>query len=278
MKRFLTAFVLIIATGAAIMVTFGIPTLGNPINAFKDLLDDLQPHPTSQPNALNKAGWQLVFNDEFEGDSLDRSKWNTEYWWGRINEPELQYYVDDAFMVSDGTLKIQADRRKVANKNYTSGVITSLDKFSFKYGYVEIRAKVPNGRGLWPAFWLLSTIRNDRNEIDVFEVIGHDPHTVYLTTHFRDNNGDPAFVQGKYRGHDFSEDFYTYAVEWTPTSIIWYVDGVERHRETVRVPQQSLYILANLAVGGKWPGNPDGKTQFPANYTIDYIRVYQRQP
>ncbi len=265
MKRLITLFLLII-TGIGIAIFLGLPLPGLPSDIFPK---------TVKPNLIDKPGYTLIFQEEFNGPNLDQARWNTQYWWGRTNGQELQYYSDDAFNIKDNALIIQAQREKRADKNYTSGVITSLDKFSFQYGYVEVYAKIPKGRGLWPAFWLLSNTQNDRSEIDIFENIGHDPTTLYMTTHFVNDNGSPAFSQGKYRGVDYSAGYHIYAVDWQADRIIWYIDGVERYRETNNIPHEPLYLLANLAVGGKWPGNPDPKTVFPANYQIDYIRVYQ---
>lgn len=266
MKRLtILLFLLIIAIISAIVLGLPLP------QAIQDLL----PNAIVKPNPVDKPGYTLLFQEEFEQPQLDLTRWNTQYWWGRVNGQELQYYEEDAFSINDGKLNIQARRNKLHDKNYTSGVITTLNTFSFQYGYVEVYAKLPKGRGLWPAFWLLSTTRNDRSEIDVFEVIGHDPNTVYMTAHYINENGEARFSQGKYKGTDYSAGYHIYAVEWTKDSIVWYIDGVERHRENNNIPHESVYLLANLAVGGKWPGNPDSKTVFPANYQIDYIRVYQ---
>lgn len=267
MKR-LSILVLIIIIGIITAIALGVPLPGG--------IQDFMPNAPVQPNPITKPGYNLIFQEEFNDDKFDPTRWNTQYWWGRVNGQELQYYVEDALSVNAGKLTIQAQRQKQSGKNYTSGVITSLDKFSFQYGYVEVYAKVPKGRGLWPAFWLLSTTRNDRSEIDIFEIIGHEPNTVYMTTHFITDNGTPTFAQGKHRGVDYSNGFHIFAVEWTETDIIWSIDGIERHRESTNIPHEPLYLLANLAVGGKWPGNPDGKTIFPADYQIDYIRVYER--
>ena len=266
MKR-LFILITIIIIGIIIAIAVGMP--------LPESLQDILPNAAPKPNPVNKPGYKLIFQEEFNSAKLDLTRWNTQYWWGRVNGQELQYYAENALTVDTGKLTIQAKRQKNGDKNYTSGVITSLDKFSFQYGYVEVYAKVPKGRGLWPAFWLLSTTQNDRSEIDVFEIIGHEPNTVYMTTHYINENGTPKFRQGKHRGVDYSNGFHIYAVEWTENDIIWYIDGVERYRESTHIPHEQLYLLANLAVGGKWPGNPDGKTVFPAHYQIDYIRVYQ---
>lgn len=231
-------------------------------------------------------GWKLTFQEEFEGERLDRSKWNTDFQGRRTNDPELQYYATDAFEVARGRLRIRASRRAGEGKAYTSGMITSADHFSQKYGYFEIRARVPRGRGLWSAFWLLPQVddRSDPDwwkpqwpkEIDVLEHLGHEPDKVYFSNHWLDPQGEHASRTESWTGPDFSADEHTFAVQWEPGQCIWYVDGVERARMRDGVPDVPMFVLANLAVGG-WAGEPAAATDFPASLEIDYIRVFQRE-
>jgi beta-glucanase (GH16 family) len=216
------------------------------------------------------AGARLIFNEEFSGDQLDTNYWSSEYRWGRTNEPELQYYSSDALQVSDGILHITADQREMEGMDYTSGLIASYDRFTFTYGYLEMRAKIPAGRGLWPAFWIHLNDDDKSGEIDVFEFLGHEPNIIHMSYHF------PELQEFWFNGPDYSQGYHTYAVDWEPDKIVWYVDGVERARTTTDIPNEPMYIIANLAVGGDWPGSPDRNTKFPAQYDIDYIRVYQR--
>ena len=221
----------------------------------------------------------LIFSDEFDANTLDSSKWNTHYFWGRTNSDnnEEEYYADDAFDFTGTYLRLRADRRDMAGFHYTSGMISSHDKFSFQYGYIEIRARVPAGKGLWPAFWLLPASKEYTSEIDILEVLGQEPTKVYMTNWSLnpDGSGDGFPIQSSYSGPDFSQAFHTFAVRWAPDSIIWYVDGQQRFQTSQAVPQQPMYIIANLAVGGSWPGSPNSNTPFPSYYDIDYIRVYQ---
>ncbi len=152
------------------------------------------------------------------------------------------------------------------------------------HGYVETRAKLPAGRGLWPAFWLLTThYVEDVPEIDVMEFLGQDVDTLYHTYHYFDVDDNyrkistPSFVVN---ATDWTQDFHTFGMAWSPTEIIYYVDGVETRRVTDQdyvIANQSMYLIANLAVGGNWPGSPDASTQFPATFEIDYIRAYKRK-
>lgn len=217
-----------------------------------------------------------VFADEFNGPALDESVWHTAYRWGRTNNNEAQYYAPDAFSFQDGFLRITAERRSMKDKFYTSGLISSHDRFVFTYGLVEMRARLPAGQGLWPAFWMHLNDDNRTGEIDVFELLGHQPDVLYMTLHWPDVFGRHQDESHIFRGPDFSRDFHVFAVDWQPGLVIWYVDGVERARIAHNVPAEPMYLIANLAVGGTWPGWPDQSTPFPAYFDIDYIRVYSQ--
>jgi beta-glucanase (GH16 family) len=218
---------------------------------------------------------RLVFQEEFNENTLNEDIWHAQYRWGPKNHPELQYYTPEALDINDGILRIKAEKRRMEKMSYISGVIASYDKFTFTYGYVEMRARLPAGQGLWPAFWL--HLNNDDlvGEIDIFEMLGHEPDLIYMSTHFPGRNGESEDETHTYQGPDFSQDYHTFAVDWQPEAITWYVDGIQRSQISHDIPSGPMYILANLAVGGAWGGNPDRTTRFPAYYDIDYIRVYQ---
>ncbi|HLO13941.1 MAG TPA: glycoside hydrolase family 16 protein [Anaerolineales bacterium] len=221
----------------------------------------------------------LVFNDEFDSSHLNTNVWYTEHWWGRTNPPELQYYATDAFLLSDGILNIMGNKRSMGGMDYTSSIISTIKSFSFTDGYIEMRAKIPAGRGLWPAFWLTNDDGNKNkiwSEIDVFEFLCQEPTVLYMTFHYEDEQGQSRQIGTHINGPDFSKDFHIYAVNWSSESIVWFVDGVEQFRVTEHLPSEPMYIIANLQIGGNWPGPPDDTTSFPANYQIDYIRVYQK--
>ncbi len=233
---------------------------------------------TSHADPPSGIRWQMVFEDEFDGDSLDDCKWSTAYPWGArtgATNGESEYYTDDAFEFTGGTLRIRAEKRDISGFHYTSGMIASYGKFSQKYGYFEMRAKLPQGKGFWPAFWLLPERKKWPPEIDIMENLGQEPQKIFMTNHYGKDNRQ---VQGVYVSPDpdFAEVFHTYGVLWRKNAIIWYVDGVERFRSGKGVPHEPMYILANLAVGGYWGGYPDGTTVFPGYMDIDYIRVYKR--
>lgn len=241
------------------------------------------------------SGYNLVFSDEFNGYSLDKQKWNSSYRWGAgwIINGEKQYYVDrinnpdfghSPFEFDGNHMTISAIRtpehlKSSANwQPYLSGALTTYNKFKMRYGYVEMRAQVPKGRGLWSAFWLLHQNDNDRRpEIDVMEYIGDQPNKVYNTYHYYENWNLRSTPSYEVPGTDYSQGFHTYGMKWEPGKITWYVDGVERNTHNDgNVAWEDMYLLVNLAVGGWWPGDPDGNTAFPARYKIDYIRAYQK--
>jgi beta-glucanase (GH16 family) len=212
-----------------------------------------------------------IFADEFSGTQLDTTRWDTTYPSG---DAERQAYQPDALTVSGGLLRIAATARPAQGHPYTSGIITTQDTFAQQYGYFEIRARVPHGQGLWPAFWLLHAGPLPWTEIDVFEVLANDTTTLYMSNHWRDDSGQPQFLTQPFSGPDFSKGFHTFGVSWTADQLTWYVDGIPQAETRDNVPAEPLFMLANLAVGGQWPGYPDSTTHFPAYLYIDYIRVY----
>jgi len=228
----------------------------------------------------DKPGWQLTFQDEFDGNGVDAAKWVKRYKWGEAQiNGELQAYVDDAFQMQDGVLTIVGDRRTAsyAGKTfaYASGVLCSIHEQT--YGYFEARLKVPAGQGMWPAFWLLGKVgASGVNEIDVHEILGQTPSTDHMTVHWgTDYNSGHQSDGSSWVGPDFSADFHVFGLAWTPDSIIWTIDGVEHKRHTGEgVPQVEMYIILNLAIGGSWPGPPDASTPMPGLYQIDYVRAY----
>jgi beta-glucanase (GH16 family) len=231
----------------------------------------------------SKPGWTLTFEDDFgHGRALDLTKWNPNDPWGRERNKELQAYVTNAFEVKDGVLRIVARKAEATYdgkpRKFTSGMMTTFGKFAQQYGRFEIRCRVPKGKGLWPAFWLLPDPLGWPPEIDVLETLGHEPNKAYMTHHFRDEKRQRGSDGGSWSGPDFTADFHEFAVEWSPDRIVWFVDGVERFRSSKSIPSGRMYALVNLAVGGNWPGAPDDSTVFPAALEVDWVRVYRREP
>jgi beta-glucanase (GH16 family) len=256
----------------------------------------------SQTQTSSKNNWKLVWHDEFKGNRLDTGKWNV-----LIRETskhnELQYYVPDEVYVENGLLRIRSRVRKYGSKEYTSGRLDTKGKFAPVYGRFEIRAKLPNGKGLWPAHWLYpqnrdwlmentmseavangkeNLIPEERpwySEIDIMEFLGHEPNVLYGTNHYCSFDGTRRSSSGKWSDTiNFTKDFHTYTLEWEPDSMRWYIDGHLLHATANGIPHSPHYLILNTAIGGSWPGNPDSTTTFPQFHDIDYVRIFQKKP
>jgi len=244
------------------------------------------------PQPVGQTGWNLVFRDEFDGSSLDASKWVTCYPWynpqtGCTNTGnyELQWYMPGGVSVSDGALKLTARRQTVTGTNgvtydYTSGMVSTGPsqgapaRFAYVYGFIEARMKLPAGRGYWPAFWTLPTDQSWPPEIDGMEAAGHKPTTITMNVHWAGAAGHQQDYSS-FSGPDFTAGWHTFGVEWTATSVVWYVDGVARKTFTdaAGIPVKPEYILLNLAIDGNH--TPDGTTPFPSALEVDYVRAWQ---
>ncbi|WP_034770755.1 carbohydrate binding domain-containing protein [Exiguobacterium marinum] len=269
--------------------------------------------PAEKSSKAYDAKWKLVWSDEFSKSEIDHSKWNFETgnWivdkdgnpvaagWGNN---EKQFYTDkneNAF-VKDGKLVIRAKKEQASDQfgtyDYTSAKLTTKGTFSKTYGRYEMRAKLPTGKGLWPAFWMLP--EEDRyggwaasGEIDIMESWGSQPDKVAGTIHYGE-----TWPNNKYTGKDYHfaegdgiDKWHTYAVEWEPGEIRWYVDGQlyqtqndwyakeanKASKYSYPAPfDQDFYLIMNLAVGGWFDGDVDETTPFPAEMEVDYVRVF----
>jgi beta-glucanase (GH16 family) len=236
----------------------------------------------AEPPPVTGMHWKQTFADEFSGSAVDASKWQSKYRFNAVINDEKQAYVADAFRFEGGNLRVMAEKRAAtyAGKamQYTSGVLISADRFSQKFGYFEMKAKLPKGKGLWPAFWLQP--QNDDghvHELDIMEYLGHEVNTVYFTGHWgTDYGAGHKMLGGNFKGADYSAEFHIFGLEWNAAKVTWYIDGVERFALTdpAGIPQIPMYILINLAVGGGWPGDPDAGTVFPNSYDLEYVRAY----
>jgi beta-glucanase (GH16 family) len=257
-----------------------------------------------EAGAVPGAGdWQLAWSDEFNGPAgakPDPAKWSYKIG-NKKNNEELQYYTDseqNASMDGAGNLVITARKETPPGSScwygtckYSSARIETAGKFSQAYGRFEARIQVPSGRGIWPAFWTLGDDPKGvgwptKGEIDVMEILGQAPSTVYGSLHGPGYSGGAA-VNKAYTlptGQSFADGFHTFAVEWEPNVVRWYVDDqLYETRTPADLPTGTKWvydhpfsILLNLAVGGNFPGDPDSKTQFPAEMKIDNVRVYKR--
>ncbi|SER67989.1 Glycosyl hydrolases family 16 [Gracilibacillus ureilyticus] len=227
-------------------------------------------------NKYKEDGWTLLWNEEFDQPQSLKSNWNIENWAAEKNN-ELQFYTPDNVSVNNGNLHLISKKEEYHGRQYTSGAIHSKDKFYFQYGKVEIRAKLPTGQGMFPAFWMMPNIDNTwLPEIDILEMLGHEPDRIWMVQHYVDKNGKLTSNLDSFVGEDFSLDYHTYAIEWSKSEIIWLIDGIERFRSTVNIPSEEMYLYLNTAIGGNWPGSPDDTTIFPQTFKVDYVRVYQQ--
>jgi beta-glucanase (GH16 family) len=270
--------------------------------------------------------WKLVWSDEFEGNEIDKNKWDFDVgngfynyeantWISGWGNAELQYYTrepENAF-VKNGMLHIRAVKESLHGFGYTSAKLKTRKRdgsplFQHKYGKFEFRAKLPTGKGVWPALWMLPQDQKygdwaSSGEIDIMEARGQEPTKVLGTLHFGSRWPANAHAGNDYilPGKGTIADFHVYALEWEPGEIRWYVDG---HRYAAQsfwwssskagggkglkpaneadlnpwpAPfDQPFYLIMNVAVGGKFLGNPDKTTAFPVEMLVDYVRVYEK--
>lgn len=230
---------------------------------------------------------KLVWEENFDGKALNEKVWNYELGDGCPNvcgwgNNERQIYTKTNHRLEGGKLIITT---KKEGDKYTSTRITTAGNKEFKYGYMEARAKLPTGHGIWPAFWMLgSNIKNVgwplAGEIDILEYIGREPHTAYTTLHTAAHHGDKASSK-KTPVADIEEGFHTYGVNWTAEKMEFFVDGksvytyVPENKSVEVWPfTQPFYFIINTAVGGNFGGPDVDDTIFPQEYIIDYVRVY----
>ncbi len=295
-----------VSTGASLdlnVLAWNLPT-----NRSFDV-DNITLTPRSTITTSAPAGWRMAWADEFNGTTLDTTKWNAENnsTFGDGNK-ELACLMNrpENIALGNGALTLRArheatplkcgsnDSRFPNGRSYSSAMVDTRGKMDFNYGRFEMRAKLPTqavtSKGLWPAFWMRPT-NGGTGELDIMEAVGsnatgNEQNKVHHTIWYDYNRTYPhqtvthAFASGLP-----SDGFHTYAAEWDPGVIRWYVDGkltYERNRTTTTwldqafAPGKKFFLRLNLAVGGNWPGSPDAATKFPGDYIIDYVRAYQR--
>jgi beta-glucanase (GH16 family) len=238
--------------------------------------------------SINAQEKQLVWEENFDGKDLDFNVWNLDLGdgcpdlcgWGNN---EAQVYTNANYKVENGFLSLVA---KKLDDGYTSTRINSKNKKEFLYGKIEVRAKLPLGKGLWPAFWMLGKNINEVGwpacgEIDILEYVGREPNKIFTTIHTQDSHGNSKNTR-KDEIKGIEEGFHTYAIDWSHKSIAFYID--DQHFYTFEPQEitpeiwpfdQPFYLLLNLAVGGNFGGHDIDDSIFPKEFVIDYIRVYQ---
>lgn len=244
-------------------------------------------------------GYQLVWADEFDYEGLpDTTKWSYDVGdgcpdicgWGNN---ELQYYTDSRIKnarVANGLLTIEAHKEDYETRGYTSARLLTRDREAWRYGRFEIRAKLPSGKGTWPAIWMLPENWEyggwpASGEIDIMEHVGHEPNRVYATVHTEAyNHMEGTQDTDTLRVENAEQAFHDYAIEWTPDSIEWYMDGkayssFQNENASYREwPfDQPFHLILNIAVGGNWGGTEGVDDEiWPQQMQIDFVRVYQK--
>ena len=221
--------------------------------------------------------WTLIWHDEFQNES-SLKKWNLQDWASDKNG-ELQYYSPENIKVKNDLLIIESKKESYKKREYTSGALTTENILEFSYGKIQIRAKIPKGKGIFPAFWLVNSKGKDwLPEIDIMENLGQRPNELYFVVHWKDSSGQKMRDFHHYISDsiDFSESFHIYEVIWEKGKIIWLVDGQLLYETEVFSPNTPLYLYLNTAVGGFWPGDPDPFDEYPKELQVDYIRIYQK--
>jgi beta-glucanase (GH16 family) len=231
----------------------------------------------------------LLWSDEFDGEFLNEDFWSYETGngssgWGNN---ELQFYRKENTSIVDVNLVIQAREENFGGFQYTSSRLITKDKFEFTHGRVDIRAVLPEGQGVWPALWMLgeniNTVSWPRcGEIDIMELVGHEPSTVHGTVHYANAGGNHIFTGEEYNlsgGTKFSDEYHVFSINWEEDLIQFYVNDNLYYTVTPNSNpypfNDPFFFIFNVAIGGNWPGSPDATTLLPQNMIVDYIRVFQ---
>ncbi len=255
--------------------------------------------PSQNIENYDLPGYNLVWQDEFSGSSIDESKWEHEVNAGGGGNNEFQYYTSrkENSYIADGLLHIIAKKETYTDtegtRGFTSARMRTLNRGDWKYGRFEIKAKLPYGRGLWPAIWMLPTDWvyggwAASGEIDIMELVGHEPNVVYGTLHYGGEPPNNISSGDSYKMSlgSFADNYHLFVLEWEETEIRWYVDDflyeTQKIWRTTAAPypapfDQRFHLLLNVAVGGNWPGSPDETTVFPQEMVVDYVRVYEKK-
>ena len=262
-----------------------------PVDSGSDTEPNLNLTGPTSPSAYD--GFTLLWSDEFDGSDLNQVNWNYEIGTGENGwgNNELQYYRAENTTVQNGLLVISAKEENFAGQQYTSSRLTTNDKFSFRYGRIDIRAAMPKGQGLWPALWMLGQNIDtvgwpDCGEIDIMEMIGGSGRedTVHGTAHWSNENAHAQFGSSHQLsdGDTLADGFNVYSLIWTEDVIQWYIGDIQYHQMDIDSSpglsafQKEFFLIVNIAVGGNFPGSPNTNTQFSQHMLVDYIRVFQQ--
>ena len=243
-------------------------------------------------------GYSLTWSDEFSGTEINDDNWGYDIGGSGWGNNELQYHTNRNAYLKEGLLVIRAQQEAYRGKNYTSSRLKTQGKQNFKYGRIDVRARLPEGAGIWPALWMLGKNITDvgwpkSGEIDIMEMVGgnslQDKHpngdrTAHGTMHWNNNglNGSYSPVntgKSEILSTSLSEEFHVFSIQWDVNGIGWYIDDAQYSYKTINSTQpfrEEFFFIMNIAVGGDWPGSPNSSTVFPQRMVIDYVRVFQK--
>ena len=254
---------------------------------------------SKQLNDWDREGWDIVWQDEFDGESLDINKWSHEVGGHGFGNNELQYYTDDSSnsFVDNGILHIRAKYEPAGIgspnnlRNFSSARLRTVGKGDWQYGRIDVRAKIALGQGIWPAIWMLPSDWiyggwPKSGEIDIMEHVGHDEGRIHGSVHTDSYN----HIIGTQRTNsklieDVKTLFHIYSIEWSEQKIDFFIDDTLHYtfqndfsNDFRTWPfNERFHLLLNVAVGGNWPGPPNNTTVFPQDMEVDYVRVYEKQ-
>ena len=232
------------------------------------------PHATTtlpdSPGGSSSSTWKMIFSDTFPGTSLNTAHWSTCYDWACTNagNNELEWFTSTQVTVSNGLLTLSATPHETYGKPYVSGMISSYGKFAFTYGYAQIVAKMPNGLGMWPAFWTLPTSRDALPELDVMEKWLPNSN-VHFVVHYGSGSNE---LTTAIELPSYADKFHTFGMDWEPGTIKWYVDGVLQATYAISITTEE-YLLTTLSVAGFAP--PNASVPFPQSLQVKSIKVWQ---
>jgi beta-glucanase (GH16 family) len=247
---------------------------------------------TGYTTASSYPGYHLAWSDEFDGNSLNEQNWNFEIGGSGFGNHELEYYTSRSqnLFVSNGNLIIEARQESYGGNNYTSARINSSNKQQFTFGRIDMRAKLPVSKGMWPALWMLGSNYSSAGwpgcgETDIMELIGTNPKQVVSSIHWKQGDGSEGTYNNSYSlsTQDFSQQFHVFSLIWAQDSVQFLIDDQvfettgSKNVSSGTYPFNSpFFFIFNVAVGGDWPGPPDNTTVFPQRMFVDYVRVFQK--
>ena len=245
---------------------------------------------TGYAGATSYPGMTLAWSDEFTANYINSNNWSYDTGGSGWGNNELEYYTNsnkNAY-TTGGYLVIEARKETMGTNNYTSARMISKDKQTFTYGRIDFRAKLPKGQGVWPALWMLgnnigTTPWPACGEIDIMELLGHEPQKTYGTIHWGAAGGASTHIGGNYSlpSLTFNDKFHLFSLKWEADKMTFLIDDVvyftaNKSQVNGDYPfDKPFFFIMNLAVGGNWPGNPDAATVFPQRMIVDYVRVFQ---